>query len=204
MRPFLVSVLGLVLSAFAGADTVALCNGVDLGGWQCKPEASADHWRVEDGQIVGENADSKGSVLWTTSEYTDFDLELEFLTPSIDYDSGVFVRGTSHQVQIGISRSLKKDLTGCIYAPKDKAGSYPAVSDKVATVHQPGQWNTLRVVLRGKRMQTFLNGEAFVDYEGRTIPERGPIGLQLHGGVHMRMQFRSLRLQDLGVSAPNP
>ena len=50
---------------------------------------------------------------------------------------------TSHQIQIGISRSLKKDLTACIYAPKDKLGSYPAVSDKVAKVHKLGQWNRL-------------------------------------------------------------
>ncbi len=172
-------------------------DGKDLDDWRCEPEAKEDHWKVEDGMVVGENPDKKGSVLWTKKEYTDFVLELEYMTPSKDYDSGVFARGTSHQVQIGVSRSLRKDLTACIYAPKDKAGKYPAQSDKVATVHKPGEWNKLRIVVRGKRIQTFLNDEAFVDYEGKTIKHKGPIGLQLHGGVHMKMSFRNISIKEL-------
>ena len=156
---------------------------------------------MEEGIIVGENQDKKGSVLWTTQKYTDFDLELEYMTPSKDYDSGVFARGASHQVQIGVSRSLKIDLTACIYAPKDKAGSYPAKSDKVAAVHKLGEWNKLRIIVRGKQIQTYLNDEAFVDYEGKTIAKEGPIGLQLHAGVHMKMLFKNIQMKDLSASA---
>jgi hypothetical protein len=171
-------------------------------GWRCDPADKEGHWKAEDGMIVGENADKKGSVLWTRKDYTDFEFELEYMTPSKDYDSGVFARGTSHQVQIGVSRSLKKDLTACIYAPKDKQGKYPAQSDKVAAVHKLGEWNKLRIVVRGKRIQTFLNGEAFVDYEGKTIKDRGPVGLQLHGGVHMKMLFRNINLRATGTATP--
>lgn len=174
-------------------------NGKDLSGWRVdgKTKDTKDHWKVVDGLIYGENANKKGSNLWTTAEYKDFELEVEYKTSTKDYDTGVFARATSHQVQIGISRSLKKDMTGCIYAPKDKQGSYPGQTDKVAKFHKVGKWNKLRVVVQGKNIKTFLNGEAFVDYQCKTIPEKGPIGLQLHGGVHMIVEFKNLKLKKL-------
>lgn len=173
-------------------------NGEDLTGWTAKPaELQESHWKVEAGKIVGENKDRAKSVLWTDDEFTDFELSLEYRTPSPDYDSGIFLRGRSHQVQIGVSRSLQVDLTGCIYAPKDGKGSYPAKTDKVAATHKPGEWNHLRLLVEGKRIQTFLNGEFFVDYIGETIPSAGPIGLQLHAGVHQKMLFRNLNLNEL-------
>lgn len=176
-------------------------NGKDLEGWQVKPARAGDHWLVvqaEGGpEIVGDNADRKGSILWTKAEYGDFDLSCEYRTGSADYDSGIFVRGLSHQVQIGISRSLKRDLTACIYAPKDRKGGYPAQTGKVDKVHKPGAWNRLRVRVQGRRIQTWLNGQAMVDYLGVNIPATGPIGLQVHANVHQRMQFRGLQLKVL-------
>lgn len=187
----------MAVSAFSLAGE-SLWNGKDLEGWTSKPAALAEkHWSVSEEGIVGENRDKKGSVLWTDREFTDFELSLDYQTPSPDYDSGIFLRGESHQVQIGISRSLKVDLTGCIYAPKDGKGGYPATSDKVKAVHKLGDWNHLRIVVEGKRIQTFLNGESFVDYVGGTIPAKGPIGLQLHQGVHQKMLFRNIELKEL-------
>lgn len=178
----------------------ALANkpvGGEIEGWTVEPADNAHHWKMEDGEIYGENEDKKGSILWTDEEYVDFEVTMEYRTPSEDYDSGVFTRGNSHQVQIGISRSLQKDLTACIYAPRDQRGSYPAQSDKVAEVHKLGEWNKLRIVVVGKRIQTFLNDVPFVDYEAVVIPEKGRVGLQLHGNVHMKMQFRNVEIKAL-------
>jgi len=173
--------------------------GEDLSGWHTDPEQRAEHWELIDDVIVGENDDQRGSILWTDAEYTDFELVVEYQTDDEDYDSGIYLRGTSHQVQIGISRSLKRDMTACVYAPADGQGGYPAQAEPetIEEHHQLGAWNTLRMVVRGKRIQTFLNGEPFVDYEGETIPASGPIGLQLHQGVHMEMNFRNIRVREL-------
>tara|TARA_R110002073_G_scaffold41466_4_gene117060 strand:+ start:2542 stop:3171 length:630 start_codon:yes stop_codon:yes gene_type:complete len=176
------------------SKNAVLFDGKTLTGWHTKPKEFASHWTVTDGMIIGDNPDEKGSVLWTDDDYTDFELSVEFKTDSPDYDSGVFLHGDSHQVQIGISRSLKVDLTACIYAPVDKQGSYPAKSDKVKTVHKPGEWNTLRMVVDGKRIQTFLNDAPFVDYTAIRFPEKGKIGLQLHANVHQKMLFRNFKL----------
>jgi len=175
-----------------------LVDGKTLDGWEVRPsEGNEDHWKVKDGMIIAENVNEKGSYLWTKKDYKDYELELDYQTPSDYYDTGVMLRGDGHQVQIGISGSLKKDMTGCIYAPKDKRGSYPGQTDKIAKHHKVGEWNHLRIVLNGKRIQTFLNGEPFVDYTGVAINDEGPIGLQLHAGHHMKIRFKNIKLHEL-------
>jgi hypothetical protein len=175
----------------------SLFNGKSLKGWECKPAERLEDWKVVDKEIVGANPQEKGSILWTEKKFKDFDVSVEYITETDHYDTGVFLRGESHQVQIGISGSLKKDMTGCIYAPKDGKGSYPAATDKIDKFHKVGKWNTIRIIVTGKRIQTFLNGEPFVDYEAVTIPDEGPIGLQLHPGVNMKVRFRNITVKEL-------
>lgn len=188
----------LALALLAGCDTsVSLFNGENLEGWTCDPVEQAGDWKAVDGDLLGENAGEQASIIWTTSSYRDFEVECEYITLSDDYDSGIFIRGLTHQVQIGISRSLQKDMTACIYAPEDEQGAYPGQTDKVTEIHKPGEWNHLKVIATGKRIQTFLNGEAMVDYMGRVLVDEGPIGLQLHGGVHMAVKFRNIKVREL-------
>jgi hypothetical protein len=198
MKLLMSSTLKLSIIMLLGAcssNAIDLFDGKTLDGWEVDPVDKSFHWKAEQGEIVAENPDSAGSMLWTKAVYRDYELELEYMTASEDYDTGVFPRGEGHQVQIGISRSLQRDMTACIYAPKDGKGAYPGQTDKVAEFHKIGEWNHLRIIVTGKRIQTFLNGEPFVDYEGITISDEGPIGLQLHGGVHMGVHFRDLRLR---------
>jgi hypothetical protein len=187
----------ILLASSCGDGFVRLFDGKTLEGWECDPAELASHWKVENGEIMGENPDEKGSMLWTTGVYQDYELELEYITLTDDYDTGVFPRGGGHQVQIGISRSLQRDMTACIYAPKDERGSYPGQTDKVDEFHKVGEWNHLRIIMTGKRIQTFLNGESFVDYTGVVINDEGPIGLQLHGNVHMAVKFRNIRIKEI-------
>lgn len=203
----LVVLVAFALASFTLAPTAradeglhALFDGQSLDGWEVRPDKdAAGHWSVKDGIVIAENVNKKGSNLWTTKDYGDYEIGLDYQTSSDYYDTGVMLRGNGHQVQIGISGSLKKDMTGCIYAPQDKRGSYPGKSDKIAAVHKVGKWNHLRIILTGKRIQTFLNGEPFVDYTGIAINDKGPIGLQLHGGHHMKIQFKNVKLKELNV-----
>ena len=187
----------LIIAGSCGDGFVSLFAGKTLDGWECDPAGLASHWKVENGELVGENPDEQGSNLWTTRNYKDYELELEYITLTDDYDTGVFPRGDGHQVQIGISRSLQRDMTACIYAPRDEKGAYPGQTDKVEEFHKVGEWNHLRIIMTGKRIQTFLNGEPFVDYEGIVINDEGPIGLQLHGNVHMAVKFKNIRIKEI-------
>jgi hypothetical protein len=188
---------GLGMASGCGDGFVSIFDGKTLNGWVTDPAELAVHWKAENGELEGENPDQQGSMLWTTRPYRDYELELEYITLTDDYDTGVFPRGNGPQVQIGISRSLQRDMTGCIYAPQDEKGAYPGQTDKVGAYHKVGEWNHLRVIMTGKRIQTFLNGEPFVDYTCVVINDEGPIGLQLHGNVHMAVKFRNIRVKEI-------
>lgn len=191
----LLFIIGLLGTACDSSES--LFDGKSLDGWICDPVEQAPDWKVVDGELLGENPTEKASIIWTTSSFRDFEVECEYIALNDDYDTGLFIRGLTHQVQIGISRSLRKDMTACIYAPKDELGSYPGQTDKVEAIHKEGEWNHLKVVVTGKRIQTFLNGEPMVDYTGVVLVDEGPIGLQLHGGVHMSVKFRNIRVREL-------
>lgn len=158
------------------------------------------YWSRKDGMIVGENADKKNSDLMTDAEFGDYELIVEYKnsTEMDYYDSGVFLRGKSHQVQIGISGSLKVDLTGCIYCPRDGNGAYPQQPrEKVKEAHKNGEWNTLHIIAKGKNIKTHLNGTLINDYDGVKFPDKGQIGLQLHARTHMNIAFRTVKIKEL-------
>lgn len=187
--------MGVILAACNSSES--LFDGKSLEGWECDPPEQSADWKAVDGELLGENPGEQASIIWTSRRFRDFEVELEYMTLSDDYDTGLFIRGLTHQVQIGISRSLQKDMTACIYAPQDEQGSYPGQTDKVTAVHRVGEWNHLKVIARGKQIQTFLNGEPMVDYTGMVLVDEGPLGLQLHGGVHMAVKFRNIKVREL-------
>ena len=190
-----VLVIGLIVT---GCDSsVSLFDGKSLEGWECDPLEQAGDWKAVDGELLGENPGEQVSIIWTNRKFRDFEVELEYIALVDDYDTGIFIRGLTHQVQIGISRSLQKDMTACIYAPEDEQGSYPGQTDKVTAIHKMGEWNHLKVIVTGLRIQTILNDEPMVDYTGIALVDEGPIGLQLHGGVHMSVKFKNIKVREL-------
>ncbi len=177
---------------------VSLIPEEGFEGWSTKD--LDQYWSRKDGMIIGENADKKNADLWTDQAFGDYELIVEYKnnTEMAYYDSGVFLRGKSHQVQIGISGSLKVDLTGCIYCPKDGNGAYPQQPrEKVKEAHKNGQWNTLHIITKGKQITTFLNGEEINDYTTVKYPEKGKIGLQLHARTHMNISFKTVKIKTL-------
>lgn len=62
-----------------------------------------------------------------------------------------------------------------------------------------GDWNQLRIVTQGKRIQIFLNGHQTVDYTeaDSAIPTTGIIGLQIHSGPPTEAWYRNIRIREL-------
>ena len=108
----LLAVPALALGDHHGKGT-SLFNGKDLTGWKVPKDNI--WWSVVDGTIVAKSGPRKrGSNLWTEKEYTDFNMSCEFRFDGKG-DSGVFLREGGHQIQIGISGSLKRDMTASPY-----------------------------------------------------------------------------------------
>jgi len=184
----------LALSAIATAEPLFkadLSDATAKGPKEC--------WTVTDGVLTGKSdAKKQGSILWTNAKFKDFTLQGEFKFPAKvekdRIDSGVFLRTEVDQIQIGVSGSLKRDLTCSPYI--GKTGKYPVEAD-VKDVLKPGEWNAFTITAKGAHYLVTLNGKQVLDYTSQTSVPEGPIGLQVHPGVEMIVEFRNLDLKPL-------
>jgi len=187
----------LVVSASAAdVKLESAFNGKDLSGW--KTSGADVFWTVTDGVLAGENKDSfkdykKGNMLYSEKSYQDVVIECECRFNG-EIDSGIMVRRDAAgkkdiQMQIGVSRSLKKDMTGAFYI-----GKYPEAgwAPKVATLWKNGEWNKIRFQAKGDTYTVWINGEQVSNYVDANYPKAGPIGLQVHGGVKMMVEYRNI------------
>ncbi len=167
-------------------------NGKNLKGW-VEP-ANNVWWTVNDGVLfVKSTAEKKGSILWTESKYENFIIQADFLMGDGTVDSGIFLRSEHDQIQIGISGSLKRDLTASPYIPKK---GYP-VEAKVKDILKLKDWNTMKVKVVGSTYTVWLNGNEVMTYTSDNMPASGPVGFQLHPGNEMSCSFKNIRLAAL-------
>jgi len=162
-------------------------NGKDFTGWKIPPEP---YWTIDSGTIIGQSdADKKTSMLYTEKSYGDvvFETEVRFRG---EIDSGIVVRKPELQVQIGVSRSLQRDMTCSFYTNK-----YPeeAQAKRASEVFKLNDWNRIRVEAKGNTFTVWLNGEKVARYTSDAYNDAAPIGLQIHAGVLMKVEFRGLR-----------
>ena len=188
---FLLPLFLLPFTAFAGDS---LFNGKDLSGWKSDAKGDFPYWTVKDGAIHCQSGPKKkGSILWTTKEFTDFTLTLEFKNGEGTIDSGVMLKKAHDQIQIGISGSLKRDLTASPYIP---GKGYPVEGKEAIAAVKPKAWNVLKIEVKGNTYKTWLNGVEGITYESKTAIEKGPLGLQLHGGKNMAISFRKIEITE--------
>jgi hypothetical protein len=167
-------------------------NGKNLKGWVAP--ANNTWWMAGKGILfVKSGPDKKGSILWTEKKYKNFVIETDFLMGDGVVDSGIFLRSENDQIQIGISGSLKRDLTASPYIPKK---GYP-VEAKVKDILKLKDWNTMKVKVVGKSYTVWLNGIEVMNYTSEKIVDEGPVGLQLHPGNEMSISYRNIRLAEL-------
>jgi len=188
--------IGLLLcvSSFAqGAKLKKIFNGKDFKGWKV-PDNNV-WWSANKGVLfVKSTAERKGSILWTDAKYKDFIIQADFLMGDGVVDSGIFLRSENDQIQIGISGSLKRDLTASPYIPKK---GYP-VEAKVKDILKLKDWNTMKVKVIGRQYTVWLNGMEVMNYTSDDkMPLEGPIGLQLHPGNEMSISYKNIRLAEL-------
>lgn len=175
------------------AEMHSIFNGKDLTGWQT-PNLK-DSWKVEDGVLMVMNDEEKtGDILWTEKSYKDFIIKGEFKFGKGTVDSGFFMRSDHDQIQIGISGSLKRDMTCSPYIP---GKGYPVEATGVADLLKLDDWNTIQVKAEGNHYTSWLNGEKVMEYTSDTATEMGPIGIQLHPGREMSIEYRNLMVAEL-------
>ena len=206
---------------------VSLFDGKTLDGW----EGSTTHYFVEDGNLIcdfGHGRESSGktpSHLFSTNQYDDFILRLEFKMEA-GANSGVFVRAPRRENLVNEAMEIQIiddhfpqfskfqwsqlwKLTGAIHG---------VVAAKPGHLKPAGEWNSMEILCDRRRVGVALNGVNVVDVDLDEIGDRtfvnlpntglkrktGHIGFIGHGSGR-RVDYRNIRIKELkGQSDDEP
>lgn len=205
----------------SAGEWIDLFNGSNLEGWVHMN--GAHRYTVEDGAIVGRTVPgSPNSFLCTRGEFADFELELDVMVDSVT-NSGVQIRskarpfttGEGHDLRAGRVNGPQVELqrnhrqgtptTGLIYGEALGTG-WLSPEEKIKNGHHylfNDGWNRVRIVAKGPRIQTWVNGHAVEDLvleEVYQTHSRGFIGLQMHGMEDSRlytMRWKNIRIREI-------
>lgn len=196
-----------------------LFNGKNMNGWTATDGSPvSDGWQVIDGAIVAVK-DGKGGDIMSIGEYGDFDLSVDYkIEPGVNSGVKYFFAEYQNGGRLGMEYQIIDDVAGeDIHRANHLTGSFydvlpPDESNK--KINPPGQWNTLRIVALGKKVEHWLNGVKILDYERGSnsykeavvnskfskaeppfgMVEKGHIMLQEHGGV---VAFKNIKIKKL-------
>ena len=174
----------------------SIFSGKDLKGWVAPEGNDEKGWyQARKGELqIQSGPDQKGSILWTEASYGDFELAFDFKFGEGTIDTGVHIKNNREQIQIGISGSLKRDMTG---SPYIAGKGYPVEAEGVKELLKLDDWNAMKIRVTGKLYEVWLNGKQVLSYESDSAIEEGPIGIQLHGKRDMAVTFRNIEAAEL-------
>lgn len=191
-------------------DWITLFDGKSLGGW--KSSRDNTQFAITDGVIVGSSS-SQTHFLHSVETYGDFELELEVKLHDTDLNSGVQIRtmltrenakGQSresiHGPQVDIGKSPGR--SGHIFNQGNGAWITPKEDWKSHKHMINGQWNKVRILAVGPRIQTWINGEPVADVtDGEAYAQypAGVIALQVHGVKKSPEKARHVSFRNIRV-----
>jgi hypothetical protein len=190
-----------------------LFDGVTLQGWRgLNSELPGNGWKVSQGELA---VAGNGGDLVTVDEFGDFELRLEWKIAK-GGNSGIMYRVALNEptaFETGPEYQLLDDHNTRESAAHLCGALYDMVPPAKDYTRPFGAWNEAHIVVRGWKIEHWLNGEKIVDLdlaspEGRkliasskfgTMPRfatllRGHIALQDHGDP---VSFRRIMIREL-------
>ena len=185
-----------------------LFNGKNLDGFHQRNGTAK--YTVEDNCIVGKTSEgSPNSFLCTDKLYGDFELKFDVKVDTA-LNSGVQIRSQSvddkpegrvngPQVEISLD-----GMAGYVYGESAGGWMTPDADRKAHKLFKDGEWNSYRILAKGSKIQTWINGEQVSDLtheEKFKSHPKGFIGLQVHGvgagqGPY-EVRWRNLKIREI-------
>jgi hypothetical protein len=184
------------------------------GGWEIK-----DGILIINPQTKGPNG---GGDIVTISKYKNFELTVDFMySPGANSGIKYFVDtetnngalssiGCEYQI---LDDKLHPDAKLGIAGNRTMAGLYDLIAPKNKTDNGPDKWNRALIIVKGNKVQHWLNGQMTVEYERgnekwrdlvatskfKTSPgfgevKEGRILLQDHGNV---VSFKNIKIREI-------
>jgi hypothetical protein len=195
MKKIAVAVLMLGLVNFSFAQK-KLFNGKDLSGWRVY---GTEKWYAEKGELVCESGpDKQYGYFATDSKYKDFELTLEFKQES-NGNSGVFFHSSIEGTKVSgwqAEVAPKGHSTGGIYESYGRG--WLIKPDPAKENLKEGEWNKMKVQVKGNQVTTWLNGQQMITLNDEKIgASDGQIALQIHDGGGVKVRWRNIRVKKL-------
>lgn len=215
----------------ADPDFIPIFDGKSLDGWKVSGKTghgTGGKWVVKDGAIVGsQDTPGNGGIILTQEQYGDFEVSLEM---GNDYgpDSGLFLRSTEdgrcYQAMIdyhnngnimgvygeGIGAFAARNFRTLGQPNEIRTEDYPPfpapfTPEQYRQLWKP-KWNHVKARITGNppTIHTWINGVKVMEWTDteKRLPDRGAIGLQVHGGGDFTKQFvryRNIKVRRLDV-----
>ena len=202
-------------------------DGKTLAGWEGDPALwRVENGAIVGETTAATGLKQNSFLIWRGGEPADFELKLEFRINStnsgVQYRSAQVPPGDN--VGRWVMRGYQADIdfdnnyTGMLYeergrgflAPRGAFGWAGAdvrgqvgqleSGDALKSHIRQNDWNQLHIVARGSVLTHVLNGRVtalFVDDDAKTRASQGLIGLQIHVGPPMKVEFRHIWLKTL-------
>lgn len=176
-----------------------LFNGENLDGWEATAEGG---WKVEDGVIHGTWQKDKPahSILLTEKSYKDFAMKLKFKVN--EGNSGLYFRVARNNSGVAVkgfqAEVANDENVGGLYETGGRAWVGKPDKAVVDKFYKPGEWSEMWVTAIGGRHVVHINGRKTVELmnDDKAATE-GLIGLQLHGGQDMDVEFKDIEIMEI-------
>lgn len=192
---------------------VSMFDGQTLNGW--KVLGGIASYKVEGGAIVGSTVEGSPNTFLCKGDFKDFELELEVKCDPM-LNSGIQVR--SHVYEKDDADPKNRRRVGVVYGPQceiarkevgtagrfydeGRRGKWLAeIKPEASHVFKDNDWNHYRIVVRGNRYRSWVNGVPACDFTD-DVDSHGFIGLQVHGipknqGPY-QVRWRNVRIREL-------
>ncbi|MEM1295204.1 MAG: DUF1080 domain-containing protein [Verrucomicrobiota bacterium] len=177
--------------AAAPSDATVLFNGTDLSKWKNQKTGEPATWKVELGYM--EVAPNAGTIM-TKEEFGDFQLHLEFATPS-EVTSASQGRGNSGVIIYGkYEIQVLDSFNNKTYADGQAGAMYGQFPPLVNASKAPGKWQSYDIIFESPR------------WEGEKLVKKGAVTV-IHNGVvlHHRKEFiGAVSHKKVGTYKPHP
>lgn len=192
----------------------AIFDGKTLDGFT--KVGGEGEFRVEDGQIIGHGENVKANTfLRTDKTFKDFDFRFQMKFDDLTGNSGMMFRGLQKdgngrvfgyqcEHDNGKDRAWTAGLydearRGWLSPDKKDAEDSAAFTKKIQGLMKWEDWNDIRIIAKGTKIEIFLNGTQVVDYTdmGKEFTPEGFFGMQVHSGKSCKVRWRNLRIKEL-------
>lgn len=183
-----------------------LFDGKSFEGW----EGNMKFFRIEEGAVVAGSLKDKipnNEFLCTKDKYSDFELRLDAKLVGDGDNAGVQFRSQripNHHEVIGYQCDIgmmgkDRSIWGALYDESRRKKFLVESPVDSLKIIKPGDWNRLRVIAQGPKIQIYVNDHLMSDYEEKDaeIATSGIIGLQIHSGPPAEAWYRNVRIKDL-------